>query len=59
MLKLSSKQVHIDSLHEHTSQNQLMSIILVMPTGQHLHAIFQIPTLKLDEASFESMAENM
>ncbi len=30
----------IDSLDGLTFRNQLMSILLVMPTGQHLHAIF-------------------
>ncbi len=47
-----------------------MSIMLVMPTGQHLHAILVIwgapkvsnkyqKMVKLDYAFFESMAENM
>ncbi len=30
----------IDSLDGLTFRNQLMSIMLVMPTGQHLHALF-------------------
>ncbi len=57
--------VHIDSLDGLTFRNQLMSIMLVMPTGQHLHAIFSFlacpykKMLKLDYAFFESMAENM
>ncbi len=32
--------VDIDSLDGLTFGNQLMSIMLVMPTGQHLHEIF-------------------
>ena len=32
--------LHIDSLDGLTFQNQLISILLVMPTGQHLHALF-------------------
>ncbi len=32
--------VYIDSLDGLTFWNQLMSIMLVMPTGQHLHTIF-------------------
>ena len=44
----------IDSLDGLTFRNQLISILLVMPTGQHLHA----KMLKLDYAFFESMAEN-
>ena len=31
--------VYIDSLDGFTFQNQLMSIMLVMATGQHLHTI--------------------
>ncbi len=31
---------YIDSLDGFTFRNQHMSIMLVMPTGQHLHAIF-------------------
>ncbi len=31
---------YIDSLDGLTFRNQLISILLVMPTGQHLHAIF-------------------
>ena len=42
-----------------------MSIMLVMPTAQHLHAIFSFlackcrKMLKLGNAFFESMAENI
>ncbi len=60
---------NIDSLDGLTFRNQLMSIMLVMPTGQHLHAIviWGAPKvsnkyqkmLKLGYAFFESMAENM
>ncbi len=32
--------INIDSLDGFTFQNQLTSIMLVMPSGQHLHAIF-------------------
>ena len=55
----------IDSLDGLTFRNQLMSVLLVMPTGQHLHAIFSFlnnyyqKMLELDYAFFENMAENM
>ena len=51
----------IDSLDGFTFRNQLMSIMLVMATGQHLHTIsnkYQ-KMLKLDDVFFESMAEKM
>ncbi len=35
-----SESEYIDSLDRLTFRNQLISILLVVPTGQHLHAIF-------------------
>ena len=35
-------KAYIDSLDRLTFQNQLISILLVVPTGQHLHAIFPL-----------------
>ncbi len=39
-IRESHNIVNIDSLVGLTFRNQLMSILLVMPTGQHLHVIF-------------------
>ncbi len=36
---LPRQAAYIDSLDGLTFRNQLMSIMLVMPTGQHLHAM--------------------
>ena len=66
--------VNIDSSDRFTFQNQLIPIMLVMVTGQHLHTIISFlivirgplkvsnkyqKMLKLDDAFFESMAEKM
>ena len=50
----------IDSLDGLTFRNLLISILLVMPTGQHLHAIFSLipKNVKIRLCIFESMAEN-
>ncbi len=51
----NNKTQLIDSLLGLIFRNHLMCIMLVMSTGQHLHA----KTLKLDDVSLERMAKNM
>ncbi len=69
LLNIKSKSPFIDSLNGFTFRNQLISIMLVMATGQHLQiiVIWGPPNvsneyqkmLKLDDAFFERMTEKM